>query len=96
MFKRDVEHIGRLVLRNLREQGLETPLLQRRLVAAWAEVAGAVASRYTLDAYIQNQTLVVRLSSPALRTELGMRRRELVRRLNSHVGAQVITDIRFH
>lgn len=95
MFRRDVEHIGRIILRNLREQGLETPLLQRRLVAAWAEVAGEVVSRYTLDAYIHNQTLVVRLSSPALRTELGMQRRELVRRLNSYVGAQVIADIRF-
>jgi predicted nucleic acid-binding Zn ribbon protein len=44
---------------------------------------------------IQNQTLVVKTSVPALRADLSMRRRELVQQLNAHVGAQVITDIRF-
>jgi predicted nucleic acid-binding Zn ribbon protein len=87
--------IKELVLQNLREQGLETPLLQRRLVEAWPVVAGPVVGRYTSEALIQNQTLVVRLTRPALRTELSMRRTELVAQLNAHVGAQVIADIRF-
>ena len=95
MFKRDVKQIRELILRNLREQGLETPLLQKRLVDAWPEVAGPVIARYTLNAYIQNQTLVVHLSSPALRMELSMQRRTYVTRLNEYVGNQVIADIRF-
>jgi hypothetical protein len=37
----------------------------------------------------------VRLSSPALRSDLSMRRQELVAQLNQYVGSQVITDIRF-
>lgn len=40
MFKRDVQQIKDLILRNLRAQGLETPLLQKRLIDAWPEVAG--------------------------------------------------------
>ncbi len=95
MFKRDVLPIRDLILRNLREQGLETPLLQKRLVEAWPTVAGPLIERYTLNTYIQNQTLVVHLSSPALRAELSMRRREFVTRLNEYVGNQVIADIRF-
>ena len=87
--------IKELVLQNLREQGLETPLLQRRLVEAWPVVAGPVVGRYTSEALIQNQTLVVRLTRPALRTELSMQRTELVRRLNEAVGEQVIADIIF-
>lgn len=87
--------IKELVLQNLREQGLETPLLQRRLVEAWPVVAGPVVGRYTSEALIQNQTLVVRLTRPALRTELSMRRTELVKRLNEAVGEQVIADIMF-
>ena len=31
MFKRDVQSVKDLILRNLREQGLETPLQQKRL-----------------------------------------------------------------
>ena len=95
MFKRDVKPIGDLILRNLREQGLETPLQQKRLVEAWPQIAGPLVERYTLNTYIYNQVLFVRLSSPALRAELSMRRQELVTQLNQHVGSQVITDIRF-
>ena len=32
---------------------------------------------------------------PALRADLSMRRQEFVQRLNQHVGAQIIADIRF-
>ena len=95
MFKRDVQQLKDLILRCLREQGLETPLMQKRLVEAWPVVAGETISRYTLNAYIQNQTLVVRLSSPALRADLSMQRTKFVERLNAYVGSQVIADIRF-
>jgi len=95
MFKRDVQSISDLLMRNLRVQGLETPLLQKRLIESWPEVAGAAVARYTTDVSIRNQTLYVRLRVPALRADLSMRRQDFVRRLNAHVGAQVIADIRF-
>jgi predicted nucleic acid-binding Zn ribbon protein len=95
MFKRNIESLKDILLRNLREQGLETPLMQKRLVEAWPEVAGPVVARYTLNTYIYNQTLLVRLSNPALRSDLSMMRGELVKKLNDVVGEQVITDIRF-
>lgn len=95
MFRRDVKPIGDLLLRNLRQQGLETPLLQKRIVESWSEVAGAALARYTTDVRLQNQTLYVRISVPALRADLSMRRQEFVAKLNAHVNAQVIADIRF-
>lgn len=95
MFKRDVKDIRELIMRNLRQQGLETPLLQKRLVEAWPEVAGELIARYTLNTYIRNQTLYVHLSSPALRADLSMRRQDFVTRLNHAVGSRVIIDIRF-
>lgn len=95
MFKRDVQSIKDLIMRNLRVQGLETPLLQKRLVEAWPEVAGKLIAHYTMNAYIRNQTLYVHLSNPALRADLSMRRQEFVRRLNERVGSQIIIDIRF-
>jgi len=95
LFKRNVQSLKDILLRNLREQGLETPLMQKRLVESWAEVAGPLIASYTLNTYIYNQTLYVRLSSPALRADLSMRRQELTQRLNAAVGEQVITDIHF-
>ncbi len=95
MFKRDVQQLKDLILRNLREQGLEMPLQQKRLVESWPKIAGPVVARYTLNTYIYNQTLYVRLSNPALRADLSMRRQELTKLLNDAVGEQVITDVRF-
>lgn len=95
MFKRDVKSIKDIVLQSLRVNGLETPLLQKRIVDSWQEVVGEMIARYTLNVYIENQTLVVRLSSPALRQELSMRRDYYVGLLNNRVGAKVIYNIRF-
>jgi predicted nucleic acid-binding Zn ribbon protein len=96
MFRQKVESLRDILLRNLREQGLETPLLQKRLVEAWPQVVGPVIARYTLNTYIYNQTLFVRLSNPALRSDLSMMRTELVKKLNDVAGQQIIVDIRFN
>ena len=96
MFKRNSILIKEVILKNLRSQGLETPLLQKRLIDAWPQVMGEVIARYTDNLYISNQTLIVHLTNPSLRMELSMQRHEIVNRLNTHVGSQVIADIRFN
>lgn len=96
MFKRDVIQIKDLILRNLRVQGLETPLLQKRLMDAWPTVMGETIASYTGNLFIRNQTLFVHLTSPALRADLSMQRTEIVKKLNASVGEQVIADIRFN
>ncbi|MCR5239156.1 MAG: DUF721 domain-containing protein [Prevotella sp.] len=96
MFRRNSILIKEVIMKNLREQGLETPLLQKRLIDAWPVVMGEAIAALTGDLYIRNQTLFVHLSNPALRMELSMQRQDIVRRLNEHVGNQVIADVRFH
>jgi len=96
MFRKDVKQVDELVLQFLRNSGLETPLLQRRLIAAWETVAGKIVARYTLDKRIYNQTLMVKISSPALRADLSMMKSQLVRNLNEKVGATIINDIKFY
>lgn len=95
MFKRDVQQLKDLIMRNLRVQGLETPLLQKRLIDEWPEVMGEMIAGYTQNLYIRNQTLFVHMTNPALRADLSMERKEIVRKLNEKVGSQVITDIIF-
>ena len=88
--------IGDMIRRFLREEGLESPLNEYRLIQAWETVLGKAIVRYTGQMYIKNQTLYVHLTSPALRQNLQMSRQSLVKRLNEAVGAQVIADIVFH
>ncbi|WP_279170109.1 DUF721 domain-containing protein [Prevotella denticola] len=96
MFRRKVQPLDDVLNQFLRQGGLETPLLQKRLLDAWDSVAGTVVARYTQEKFIRNQTLFVKLQSPALRADLSMMQSELVKKLNAAVGAMVITGVRFY
>ena len=89
MRRRKAELLGDLVHQMLREDGIETPYNEYRLVA------GQGVNNYTGEIYIRNRTLFVRLKSPALKMNLMYGRQALVNRLNEHVGAQVIEQIVF-
>jgi Protein of unknown function (DUF721). len=96
MFKREVKSLDELLNRFLREEGLETPLLQQRVVNAWEQVAGPMVARYTTEKFVKNQMLFVKITNPALRQDLSMMRAQLVKRLNAVVGSSVITDVRVY
>lgn len=96
MFKRHPQHLQDLVKAFMRNNGLETPYLQRQLIASWPDVAGAVYAQNTEDLQIRNQTLWVKIMNPAVRADLQMNRTNLVALLNAQVGAQIITDIRVY
>lgn len=95
MKRNNTEQIGDAIRKFLRQSGLESPLNEFRLVDAWRDVVGPTISKYTLNLYIRNQTLIVHLSSSVLRQELQMQREMIVRHLNEKVGASVIVDIVF-
>ena len=95
MKRNNAEPIGKLIQSYLRQESLESPLNEHRLINAWSEVLGPTIVSYTRDLFIKNQVLYVHLTSAALRQGLMMGRELLVRNLNAHVGAQVITNIVF-
>ena len=94
MFKRDVLPLDEVLRKFLREEGLEVPLQQKRLIDAWEVVTGNMVSRYTAEKFIRNQTLFVNIINPALRQDLSMMRTQLVKRLNEQVGSFIISDIK--
>lgn len=95
MRRQQAEILGVIINQVMREEGLETPYNEYRLVESWPEVVGPAIARYTASTEIRNRTLYVRLTSSVVRQELFSGRASLVRRLNDHVGAQVIDTIRF-
>ena len=96
MFWRKVQTLTDVLGKALRDGGLESPLLQKRIVDAWDVVVGPTVSRYTQQKYIRNQTLCVKIINPALRQDLSMMRTQLVKRLNEHVGSFVIAEVRIY
>jgi predicted nucleic acid-binding Zn ribbon protein len=96
MFKRQVQSLSEVLHQLLRQDGLETPLRQKRLLDAWETVTGSMVARYTGEKFIKNQTLHVKITNPALRQDLSMMRSQLLKRLNAEVGAMVISDIHIY
>lgn len=96
MFRRKPQDIESLVRQIIRNNGMETPLLQRRLINLWDEVAGNLVAGYTESKEIRNQTLWVKIQNPAVRADLQMRRTQLVAQLNNRVGATIINDIKVY
>lgn len=84
-----------ILLAWLRAQGLETPLLEYRIVQAWPEVMGEVISRYTRQVFVKDGKLQVQLTSPSLRQNLMMEHKRIAQKLNDHVGTYVISDVCF-
>ena len=65
MKRNNTEQIGDVLRQFLRQQGLETPLNEYRLVDAWKDVVGPVITRYTTNLFIKNQVLYVFVGHPA-------------------------------
>lgn len=95
MIKNKPKQIGDILMQFLRNEGLEIPLLEHRIVQAWPIVMGESISQYTTEVYVKNSVLWVKLKSPALKQNLMMMHSEIARKLNAHVQSQVITDVYF-
>ncbi|MBO5932694.1 MAG: DUF721 domain-containing protein [Bacteroidaceae bacterium] len=95
MKRKNTEKLNNVIYQYLRENGLETPLNEFRATQAWSSIVGPAISKYTTDIKIYNQTMFVSISSSVVRNELLMKRTTLIKRVNDHVGAQVITQIVF-
>ena len=48
MKRNNTEQVGEVLRRLLRQEGLETPLNEYRLVDAWKDVVGEAIARYTI------------------------------------------------
>ena len=95
MRRNNAESVGMLIRKFLRQEGLETPLNEKRLIDAWGEVMGPSIAALSKPQFIKNQTLYVEVTSAPLRQQLMMGHQQLVTKMNQQVGAQVITNIVF-
>lgn len=79
----------------IKENKLDKKLNELDVVASWEKLLGPTVARYTESLRIQNGTLFVKTTSPALRNELIMMKEEIRRRLNEKAGQELILQIVF-
>ncbi|MBR6757699.1 MAG: DUF721 domain-containing protein [Bacteroidaceae bacterium] len=95
MEKKDAQLLSEILDEILQQNNLDIGLNASRAKEAWREVMGDSVTQYTVSLHFNNGTLYVQLSSPILRNELFMNRRQLIARLNAHIGRDVVSKIHF-
>jgi predicted nucleic acid-binding Zn ribbon protein len=79
-----------LLIKLIKEEGLEEKLLHARLYALWDEMLGITVAKNTRKKYIQGRTLFVHLNSSIVRSQLFMMRQDIINQLNKKLGKELI------
>jgi len=95
MRKKNTELLSDIIVQVLKNNHLDKPLNEKRLMDAWPVVLGNNILKYTTDLSIKNKILYVSLTSSVLRHDLFLSREEIRKSLNKQVGTDVIVDIIF-
>lgn len=94
MKRKEAQTLDSVIAEWIRENDLEKPLLEHRVVEQWADILGPTIARYSRDIVIKDGTLRLRITNAALRQELFEQRFRLIQKLNEAVGGEAIKDIR--
>jgi predicted nucleic acid-binding Zn ribbon protein len=90
-----MEAIASVLSRVLRQLGLEGDLEAWRAVDDWPQVVGPRVSRHTRAVGFRDGTLRVEVEGSAWMQELGYLKRDLIARINQHLGSERVRDVRF-
>jgi predicted nucleic acid-binding Zn ribbon protein len=88
-----LEAVGPLVRRLLRQLGLERRLEEQRAVEAWPGVVGLAIAEQARAVGIREGVLFVDVASSVWMQELALLRDGIAARLNAHLGAPLVQRI---
>jgi predicted nucleic acid-binding Zn ribbon protein len=90
----DMKSLASILPGLLKQLGLEEGARGWRAVTDWPLVAGERIARHARATSFRDGELTVEVEGSAWMHELAFLKRELVRNLNRHLGADVIRDVR--
>lgn len=67
---------------------------RQKALDLWESAAGEEIARYAKPAGFDRGVLIIRVLHPAATMELGLRKKEILRRLNGQAGEVLFTEIR--
>ena len=90
-----MESIARVLPALLRELGLEAGVLGWRAVTEWPDAVGPPIARRTRAVSFQDGTLRIEVEGSAWRYELEVLKRQLLQKLNRHLGSELVRELEF-
>ena len=92
----DLKPLAALLPDLLQQLGLARTAEGWRAVSDWPAVAGARIAGRTRAVSFREGALTVEVEGSAWMHELGFLKRDLIRRLNRHLEAELVRDLRFY
>ena len=88
--------IKNLLEKFLKKNNLEKGLLDLEVKRAWHELMENGVSNYTTGVRLKNNTLYIKLSSPALKEELSYGKEKLMKLINERFKKKIVQKIVLH
>ena len=86
--------IDSILERLIQERGFDLKLLEQKALAAWKDAVGVPVARNTQPVSLVNGRLMVYVSSSVWSTELSLLKPQVISKINTAVGQQVVKDWR--
>ncbi|CDN32938.1 Zn-ribbon-containing protein [Mucinivorans hirudinis] len=93
MQRTDPQSLSELLQDFFEQRKLRGALIEGRAVEVWAEVVGEYVASFTEDVYIRDGILYLSFSSAAVRSEIHIRKRFFVAKINEAIGAKAVKNI---
>jgi predicted nucleic acid-binding Zn ribbon protein len=90
-----MEAVGGVLARVIQQLGLETGLKGWKAAEDWPRIVGGRIARHTRCVGFSDGTLRVEVESSSWMHELGYLERDLVRKVNRHLGAELVREVKF-
>lgn len=90
-----MESIGVVLQRVVKQLGIDREMLGWRAAQEWPGIVGQRIARHTRCVGFREGTLRVEAESSAWMHELGYLERDLVHKINRHLGDELVREVKF-
>lgn len=95
MKRTEAKSIAEIIGDFMQQEDIEDAVLEHKALQMWHQVVGPGVNRLTIERYVENGVITVKINSAALRNDLMLTRTALIDQLNQLVGKPVIKEIVF-
>lgn len=95
MRKSNQQSIGEILQQYLKENNLDKKLRRSHIIGTWETIMGKMVANHTKNMYFSDKVLFIELDSPGLRNELSFRKAEMIKKINTEAGEEMVKDIVF-
>jgi len=94
-FAKGMISLKKILDKTLESQGISKRLRQENAVVRWEEIVGEKIAKASKAVKIDRGTLLIEVKSCAWKQQIQMLKPDIMKKLNTQLGADIVKDIRF-